>query len=62
MTLVEIIIFLVVVFGLGFLAWLVITKYFSPTWQKPSLAVVGIIMLIALLIRFVPQIANFKVL
>lgn len=61
MTVVDLLIALFVLFIIGFVAYWIITKFLPEPMRTPALAVVGLLLLIVLLVRFFPQ-ANVRVL
>lgn len=61
MTLVELLIALFIIFIIGFVAYWIINKFLPEPMRTPALAVVGLVLLILLLVRFFPS-ANVRVL
>lgn len=61
MTLISLIIMLAVLCIVGYIAYWIITKFFSPPFQMPLLAIVGLILLIVLLTQFFPEAGGFRV-
>jgi hypothetical protein len=61
MTLIQIIIFLVGFAIAAYLAYWVITKFFPAPAQMPILAIVGVILLLALLYALFPDAGNMRV-
>jgi hypothetical protein len=61
MTLIQIIIFLVGFAIAAYLAYWVITKFFPAPAQMPILAIVGVLLLLALIYAFFPDAGNMRV-
>lgn len=61
MTLIDILIVLAVIVGVGLLAYWLVTKFLPAEWHKLSLAIVGIILLIILFVVFFPGAGNYRV-
>ncbi len=60
MTVVELLVALFVLFLIGFIAYWIITKFFPEPMRTPALAVIGLLLLIFLIMRFFPS-ANVRV-
>lgn len=60
MTVVELLIALFVLFLIAFIAYWIITKFLPEPMRTPALAIVGLILLIVLILRFFPG-ANIRV-
>lgn len=61
MTLIQIIIFLVGFAVAAYLAHWVITRFFPAPAQMPILAIVGVLLLLALLYAFFPEAGNMRI-
>ena len=60
MTVISAIIALVVFAIFAYLAYWIITKFLPPPAQMPALAIVGVVLLIILLVQFVPEVGNYR--
>lgn len=61
MTIVDVLIAVLVIVGVGLLAYWLVTKFLPPEWHKLSLAVVGILLLVLLFVVFFPGAGNYRV-
>jgi len=60
MTLIQALVFLVVFAIIAYLAYWVITKFFPVPAQMPALAIVGLLLLLALLSAVWPEATGFR--
>ena len=60
MTLVQALVFLVLFAIIAYLAYWVIMKFFPAPAQMPALAIVGLLLLLALLSQVWPEAASFR--
>lgn len=61
MTIIQILVFLVAFAVVAYLAYWVITKFFPAPAQMPALAIVGLLLLLALLSQVWPEAANYRI-
>lgn len=62
MTLIQALIFLVIFAVVAYLAYWIITKFIPAPAQMPALAIVGLLLLLALLLQVWPEAGNFRLL
>ena len=60
MTLVQALVFLIIFSIVAYLAYWVITKFFPAPAQMPALAIVGLLLLLALLSQVWPEASSFR--
>jgi hypothetical protein len=61
MTLATAIVIITVIVIIGFVAYWIITKFFTEPIKTPALVVVGLILLLVLLSQFFPGLGSFQV-
>lgn len=60
MTLIGIIVFLVIFAVIAYVAYWVITKFFPEPAKTPALAIVGVLLLLALIVAIFPEVGGMK--
>ena len=60
MTLINFLIFVIVVAVIAYLCYWIITKFFPAPAQMPALAIVGILLLLVVLAQFFPEAAGVR--
>lgn len=61
MTVIQVLVALLVIVGVGYLAYWIITKFFPEPMRMIALAIVGVILLVFLMVVFFPGLGEFRV-
>jgi hypothetical protein len=61
MTILGVLVAILVIVGVGLLAYWIITKFLPAEWHKIALAVVGILLLIVVFAIFLPDAGAYRV-
>jgi hypothetical protein len=61
MTILEVLLLLVVIFGVGLVAYWIIRKFIPAEAQTVALAIVGVLLLVVLLVAFFPGAGSYRI-